>query len=960
MHKPSLYYHSKIKSFFDKFTIGGLNYFSFQKHYKGRADKGYYPEERKMLPADFEQHFYGWDKPKFGNLIGSMAMRPSVGGRLKWVCFDLDGKDIRDNWLSKVPQELEKYGLVYILEYGRSKGFNFLDRGKTWIPVNCTIDTARHLFLQIGEDAGLNFYDASDKDNHYYDEIFGVNKVDYLCRLPLGLHLMDKSDDPQVYPIEVGGELTDDPEAFMKAFLEAPQPDEDTLKAFLRPLKTIKALQPVKYEFKGGDAEFLYTPRNLTLPEPLKAGDIPTMLRPVFKNCQAARDVLDGIIHDNYIMDRVKSTHMPGMALSGLCAFNDVRQSKKKKEEITDGKEFFSWIVNEYRDRDDSKHHWDNNWNVADVKGPDRVFMSCKAWDENFGACKGCPWRGQIKSPKQFIYGKPIKRSIAGRIKLTTFDDIRKFTFAAFEKDLLKSLEDREYRTMLLASSMGSGKSFAVSKWTADIAKRGYKVLIAVPTAELALEHQKRLKHLGQSSFILMSHKNIFKYKDELGFSFDCPFYSEIQDQSELGVEAGEYKNRYCKQCPFYNDCYYPRQYAEVKEPEHQIVIIQHAHFSCQEVIYELGKKGFDVLFIDETFTNNIYKSIKVHRHELDKLFESHYDWANTLYAWLMGRELPRGKMKPKETELEKFKKKFKGKDWRVPDFIRFYNQGKRASKYTGIEVVYELPNVPIKVFTDATPPKELLKNLTGDFGIETWGDDEVVDVTRIHPENEIIQVLNSSASRTFLEKDNNLENILHRIGEIVEEQHKDKQVLVTVASKYMQQKVGQFFLDHLERYPTTKTINLMSKGVNTYKDYDVQFLLAGRYSIGRDYMMDIYRYKTVTNFYNRKNNNPEISNPYPVDISDFSSVPIEEQKIRRIEKSGGQGYIYEYEDFNIFTPSEYWAGLCYEYNVNETQQAIRLRFDSSKARKVYILNNYNLPSMMITKSIMLSEFLQS
>lgn len=953
----------------DKFLVRGLNPFSIQKKWKAKGAWGYYPEEGRATQKHFYDHFYNSGNSYGGYVLGSLAFRPSVEEELKWVCFDIDNPKQKSEFQKLFLPELPRYGLDCIIEHGASKTIDNLDRGKFWIPLHCSVDTARHLIFQLGEETGLNFIDSKDKET-YYDEIFGVNKLNFVCRIPIGYHVGFKGDsEGEILPIEIGDELTTDPEEFIKLFMGMNQPREEELKPLLKPLTKSVVKPEVAKVVYDGQREFFYIPRNLPLPPPIKIDDLPPEAVKPVRNCQALRDVLDGIIRDNYLMDRVKSTHPFGLAWSGLCAYNDIKLSKRLRKHVGSGREFFRFLVNEYRDRDDEKHHWDASWKTAEKEGADRVFWSCQAMEKTFpGACDGCPFRGQIKSPKQFIYGKEVLRKMVGEMRLSTPEEIRKNTFPII-KDRIFQLVSNGYRgNLLVASVPGAGKSFAISEWAAELAKQGYKVLLAVPTADIAIEHRQRIREHGEEAFVHLSHKSTFAKKDDLGFSFDCPYFGEIQAAINIGVSSTNYKAAYCRGCPFEEKCYYPRQYSEVMEDQYKIVIIQHAHFSCQEVIYELAKKEFDVLFIDESFINSMYQSIKVHKWEQELLEKFDFRWMEKLVDWLRGDKVPKGVLNPSQRDLELVHKAFGKRPYRLPDLIRFYNQGRVVNKYTGIEVIYELPNIPVRIFTDGTPPVDLIKKLTGISNLEVWGDNEVLDVKRIHPDNEIIQVLDISSSRTFLEEGDNLENILTKIGEIVDSELKGKKVLVTVASYSMKNIVSQFFLDNRELFPTPITVNIMQKGVNDYKDYDAQFLLAGRYYRGIDYYLDTYKYKAINNYIRKKEGKDELNNPYPADIEENISIPRKEDEndpnkfgevVKRIEQINNRGGIFEYEAFRNYPPKYFWHRQCYEYNKAETQQAIRLRFDSTKARKVWILNNYNLPSIIVTKSILYQDFLK-
>lgn len=950
-HKPTLEYYNNIKPFLNKFLVDGKNQFSVQKYIKPIKKMGYYPENRQVTVEDFMKHFYYGGKETTNEIMGSLAFRPSVNGWLKHICFDIDRKHQKEEFLKLVPPVLQRYGFGGILEHGGEK----LDRCKYWIPMFCKIETARHFIFQVGEELGLNFYDPAQKDN-YYDEIFGVNKVDFVCRTPLGFHITRKD----VFPIEIDGELTTNPEHFIKAWLTSPQPTEDEIQAMLVPLKLFKARPEVKEVSTQAKSTFYYVPRRLPLPADIDSEIIPPMLKPVYTNCQAANKVLKMIVDDDFIEDRGELHHSAGLWTFGMAIFSDIKRSNYTRKHVVNGEKFAKYLADKHRHRSYKDHNWTSSRAKAE-ENPDRLFASCAKWDEKFNLCEGCPWRGQIRSPKSFIYGKKIERKVVGNVKLVTHADVREKTFPLIKQRVEQLMRDKSPGSILMASAPSMGKSYAAAKWIADWASKGKQILIAVPTADLAMEYRKWIEEEGQTVFNLMSHKNTFAKRKELGLKFECPYYDRIQSMAEIGVSSGVYKEQFCKKCPLFDKCYYPKQYTEVQEEIYPVVIIQHAHLQCQEVIHELLKKDFDAFFIDETFIQTTYDAIKVPFFETEilKKFKD-MKWVEKLLDWVECRSRAKGKIDPTEAEIKKVYIAFKKnkQEWRVPQLIRFYNQGRKVNKWTGIEVIYELPDIPIKVFMDGTPPVDLLSKLTGLDNIEIWGQDEVLDVTKIHPDNEVIQILDASSSRTFLEKDDNLEVILTKIGELVEESYKGKQILVTVSSKYMQEKVQQFFLDNLEEFPTPKEIGLMAKGVNKWKEFDVQFLMAGRYSTGKEYLEDVYKYKAVYNHYRMVNGLTTENNPYYPALLREASIPVREGTVRRIEKINGVGMVVEYPDFKTWVPEDSWHNLCHLYNAGETQQADRLRPDALKPRTVYILGNLNLPNKLITNSIMLSDFL--
>jgi len=120
---------------------------------------------------------------------------------------------------------------------------------------------------------------------------------------------------------------------------------------------------------------------------------------------------------------------------------------------------------------------------------------------------------------------------------------------------------------------------------------------------------------------------------------FECPEFDIIQDLLKLGVSSKPIKATFCQVCPFYEECHYPRQYKEVLEEEHKIVIMQHAHFSVSEIVYDLMKKNFDVLFVDESFINSCFSTVPLDEQEIAILDAFEFKWTKKLVKWLKGGE---------------------------------------------------------------------------------------------------------------------------------------------------------------------------------------------------------------------------------------------------------------------------------------------------------------------------------
>ncbi len=545
-------------------------------------------------------------------------------------------------------------------------------------------------------------------------------------------------------------------------------------------------------------------------------------------------------------------------------------------------------------------------------------------------------------------------------LRLLTPQEVRETTLHNFEEFVLDSVNKQIPRDILLSPFQGSGKSYSLMKLTARLAKMGKSVLISVPTIDLADMFKKWLYEEGIGAFILASHRAIFTRQL---VTHPCPSYEDIQEQINLGVSSADFKGELCETCPFFERCYYPRQYSEVLEDRYRVVIIQHSHLQCQEVIYKLLEKRFDCFFVDESFLDVCYSSIQIKPRELEILKTISNIQIENLYRWMNRETSAGGRLEPSYTVLKEIRKIFDKEElpWTIPDYLRYYNQARQINPISGIEVIYELPRAPIRVLADATPPKELIKRLTGIEDLTTFGENEVLDIRRVHPENANIQLLDLSCSKTSLSDGNKFELILAKVAELCELRFPDKKILFTTykdEGKYnFTSRTIEFLDSHREEFPTVKDrliINCLSKGTNKYKDLDVQILCCGVFFAGGDYEQLVYKYKTVANYYNHKYGRAQINNIFPYESEKMSGYDIHPENITRIEEDG----INEYNIQN-YLPNNSWYRLCYEHNLGETQQGCRIRPAGDRPVVNYILNSQDMPSMITTHNITLREFLQ-
>lgn len=502
-------------------------------------------------------------------------------------------------------------------------------------------------------------------------------------------------------------------------------------------------------------------------------------------------------------------------------------------------------------------------------------------------------------------------------------------------------------KTFRLASFMGAGKSVWCDSLIAEFARAGKTILLAVPNGELAMEHKKRLRGLGIEAYCLMSHKNLFKYITD----FVCPSEAEIQEQQKLGVSSQITKKQFCKGCPFRDECPYPDQYKKAKEPDHRVIIIQHAHFSCKETIWSLiNEKPFDVMFIDESFIDSVYNHVKCTPMEVAILESIGYLWTDTLAEWLKEGGSPHGSIEPDEAELDVVRTVFGNKNtpWRIPDFIRFFNNEVYYDVHTGLFDFHPIPEIPVRVFLCATTSKELLEIIL-DCEVIEYGAGDILDYRQYNPENKVIQILDASMSVSSLEKEDGelLYSWMELVGDTGRNDHPNDKLLVTVYERHREagkEWLGRNYPDVLER----ATFNLLSLGTNAYEDYPVQYLFAGVHFRGNQYLMTAYDIRCIMNYWNRRKNRPQIQNIFPIyaDGKDSVSVEMKEVPVTRIEPDG----LIQY-NVPSYEPVSYINKLIFRNNVGKTQQAIRTRLHTGAKRTIYIGGNLPMEGFMVNST---------
>ena len=511
---------------------------------------------------------------------------------------------------------------------------------------------------------------------------------------------------------------------------------------------------------------------------------------------------------------------------------------------------------------------------------------------------------------------------------------------------------------------MGSGKSYMADQLAVDLAKLGKNVIIAVPSGDVMNEHISRIEAQGGKAHGLRSHLATFKGKE-----YTCPDFEEIQYQVNLGVDSRTYKQKFCKNCPFVDSCSYPKQYKVALEEDVRIVVLQHAHFKCKETMFQLlQNKEFSVMIVDESFIDNLIEIIKPTDFEIEllKSTTTSKNWSGKLAGWLKAGGEPKGSIRALPEELEDLWKNFEANNqpWRMKALIDAYNGGQWLDARTGIKAFSPVPYVPIRLLTDATPTEEELKTVLNTSHLEVFGAGDILDITAYHPENQIIQVLDSSLSKSNLLKDEKFYDFLSFIGDKCSDSLANDRVLITVFKDKEEFAWTQETIDFFhEKYPqldvgTDPMVNRivvdgMKVGVNTYASFTVQFLVCSVYMSDEQIAQGAYQTKVIKNYWRAKEELPLVQNILPQARQSISWL---KEPVRRIQPDG----VFEYPAFEVRVPEEKYERMTYEKAVGKSQQAMRIRFTENleKRKIVYIFGNYNFPSLLITKVVLLDDIL--
>lgn len=899
-------------------------------------------DERKNLKLfkrkHLEEHFsaiptYGeaWDrglKKRVPCVWGSYGLSLRFNqGIVKFLCWDADNEYYMDLLHQKLIPWLDEHETSHILEYS---GYA-QDRAHLWVPTTgVNVRLTNQLFDQIRRDCEVEVKEWFDEQYPY------AGRETSLIRIPFGLH----TKHMDVFLGEYKGAPFRDTVEGLEAFIEAPLLTEEKILSF------ITVPEKERKEYKAPEKLLIHdafelTP-SITLPE------VPGKLS---SKCLAIHRLIDQVVHENKLLNkRGGFAHNTGLA---LCKVFELQDHRNGGEE---GKESFRDLIETYRDRTAESHNWDYYWGEQGAPVP----WNCDTMDKTFDNCEGCPYRDRIRNPIQLLDAEEIKKEKIGEVQLRSLDEIRAEVFPEAEKLIYKCITEERTMDLLIESPPESGKSHWADVLAARLSKEGKKVAIACNSINVALEHKKRVESNGARAFVMASWESIFE-KEELSRGIICPHDQAIRDCRSVGVDSHYYKKKYCKECPFFNECAFPQQYTQVQEDRYQIVIIQHAHFACEETIRQLFKKHFDVLIVDENFNDFLINQLKPTSKELEilKEFGDRFDWVAPLLLWLNEGGKPQTKIDPSRSHLTPIHKRFteEKEPYRLPDFLRCYRNGDYYDLTVGLMKFIPVPECHIRIILDATASLDELEIILNNPHIKSVGGGLLVDPKYYHPENETYQILDGKASKAEMLTRERLYEYLEYIGDLMMDRYSDLTALITVF-KEAEQDTWDWLIRNYPSIVPRIAVNHMAIGTNEWAKYNVQFILASVYQSPKMYKVEAYKIKFIKSYWLRLEGEPPIRNPYPGDLPD----DIGDKKISTyspVERDHMDGR-YSYSQFSYKHPKEeHWEYLVFQRLLSKFEQAIRIRFqEKGKKTIVYVFNNQPMKGRVITQNLVQDEIL--
>jgi hypothetical protein len=894
-----------------------------------------------------------------------------------WWAVDIDAGRSVDLFREKALPVLKDWGVEYIWETGGTSE-DGEERAKIW--VFCKPGTTR-LALKSFQQRLLQTADMQNwrKEKHEF-EWYITDKPNNLLRIMGGFHCKTWSVHDIIRSWD--GERGSDGLFVMDSIIEAPPFDFSALvqslagqSAEVQEIVLSKKPEKQEYTSRSKPKTKFFHDRNLPLP----LEDLPPFVASQARNCQAFNRLLVETIEEGKLDVPGDQTHKFGLFLMNAFKYNDLKLCSKNGE----GKQYARVFFDRFRNRDYTSHKW-WDWSSDDYRSIDRKMSGCAQYETTFNECEDCPVRNRpdFKNPLLFYWNEPIHKEIRKlKGKIAPAAEIRKKAFKQVWEEIKYALENNEPLDLVLALHQGGRKSTFADRLAAAIANQGGTVLIAVPAGKLAMEHYLRtISQLlpGVKIFVALSLQNLFEhFVPKCGKrKFECPHLTEMLADQQLGLLNSYLKKKYCAGCPFYSECPFPEQYSNIQKEEYRVVVIQHAHFQADKALYQILKRKFNVMVVDETFIDACQKIMEPKPAEialLDKGCED-VEWAKKLAKWLKGEVYPDSTVYAKEEDLLSLQESYSQHelDWTVPDYVRAYNDGKIVDDEDGLRIFYPLPTshkVPIRLFTDATPPVEMIKAALNIRNLKVIGRGDIFDPREFNPDNLTIQLLDATSSKSRMSDTLRLTNILNRIAfDATEGEHAGLIHMITTYADF-EDPIKDFYAQHYPKFWQSGRliVSHMAVGTNEFAHVNVQWLLAGVHFCALQFHKAVYEYRDMINFYRVLRGEAPVSNPLPYNIDENSNIESKEWNVVRNEPVGnGQYALMQYPQFKKLMPLHSHFLTVHKNNVARRQQACRIRYPENlkltdkrqSLRRLIIWDKEYYSGLLIHESKLESEML--
>lgn len=881
--------------------------------------------------------------------------------RVKWYCADLDTNESVSAALNHFCPVLTKHNIEYIWEYG---GPNF-NKAHLWFFCNTNNALLTKFVEALWAESGSDPWELKIEE-------YPTRKPNNLIRTPGGKH----QRSGQIMPVEFRGKIYKGARNIIKCIIACKPVNEAYMAKVIGdafqlgdtaadPKNILSGLDRsrIKRNFTTSSIRekkaktYKYLPLNL----PHFCKDAPPIFLKLANECPAINKLVNDSEPEErggklILEDTGDPIHRWGLYAHNIFDADLWRLQQYDPNNLEVYRDYPQQWFDEHRLRDPSGHNWD-------YEGDSRFKMKipdCKTWNRDFKLCGGCPHAGRtgFKSPVDLFYNaEPIQIESGELIQTGTNEEIAKETQKLADDLIYEARTKNKKLDLTVRSVQGTFKSTFVSQRAYRYGRAGVKVMIAVSAGRLAMEMAERIETRGLDVFVVMSHKNLFKYwmpKQPAEEQFECPDHQEIQEWIELGVSKRAITTNYCNGCEYRRQCPFPKQYTQAVESDANVVIVQQAHFRAKQAMNILLKKNFEMLFIDETFIDSTYTYVKLKKieiHFLKRLAKKH-QWAKDLYAWVKGK-VPKDKIQLNVRALTVLKQIYDKRKipWNLPVCIDHYNRGQMYMKDVGMFYFNPVPDIPIRVLTDATAPMDYIRIVLNTKRMKSVGASRVTDVTLYNPNNQMIKVIDGSTSRGSLQDLERYQKDLHFIGYKAKTEYKLLTILVTVYDSDVK-KVREFFEQYYPNEVNRITVASMAVGTNEWRDINVQFQLCGVHFNLKTLKEIEWRINNIANYWNLIDGEPEIENTYPHLVTEGTTSRFDEEvivpvEVKMLDPKARRKRLprrVKFLNVRLKRPRKLGEEIAYYLSLGKTQQGRRIRVywkdldvpDIEAAKKLY------------------------